>query len=184
MRTLSVAALAAVMLWATGTAAPAQTSKSSAPELAGTWTSAPYEMPLSTDFDRSVWGPNAKSVRDVQLRLDAAGQGTLTVTKRVLDAKNNTVAGSVSIEEARLSVGGLQKGSGPRAEDEVSVQSAERRYPDDKEYKWPIDGLRVRIATLDQKPGESIEIRYDTPEGRGSFWETLRRQGRRPAQRR
>jgi hypothetical protein len=168
------------------TEAPAQTpstSKSSAPELTGTWTSAPNETPLSTDFDRSVWGPNARSVRDVQLRLDAAGQGTLTVTKRVLDAKNNTVAGSASVEEARLMVGGLQKGTGPRAEYAVTVQSAERRYPDDKEYKWPIEGLRVRITAIEGADG-TIEIRYDTPEGRGSFWETLRRQGRRPAQRR
>jgi hypothetical protein len=187
MRTQLIAALAAVTLCAPGTAAAqtTPTSRPAAPALTGTWTSAPHETPLSTDFDRSVWGPGARSVRDVRMTIDASGQGTLTVTKRVLDQRGRTVAGSTSIEEARLTVGGLQEPStSPRAEYAVTVASAERRYPDDKEYKWPIDGLKVRIATVDEGGDGTIEIRFDTPEGRGSFWETLRRQGRRAAPRR
>ena len=39
-----------------------------------------------------------------------------------------------------------------------------------------IDGLRVGVITFNDKPGE-IEVRVDFPEGRGSFWETLRRRG-------
>ena len=34
--------------------------------LTGTWISAPDEMPLSTAFEESVWGKNAKAVRTVQ----------------------------------------------------------------------------------------------------------------------
>jgi hypothetical protein len=33
----------------------------------------------------------------------------------------------------------------------------------------------VRIVTFTGRDGNSLEVRYDTPEGRGSFWETLTR---------
>lgn len=179
MRTQFIAALAAVTLCAPGYAAEQSTPASTpSPALTGSWASAPYETPLSTDFDKSVWGPNAKSVREVQLTVTGVGQGTLTVSKKVLDAKGKTVAGSASIEEAHLTIGPLHEATTPRPEYAVTVDSAERRYPDDKSYTWTIDGLRVRIAALDEGDG-AIEIRYDTPEGRGSFWETLhRRSGR------
>jgi len=188
MRTQLIAALAAITLCAPGYAAaqatPSTKTTATPPAaLVGSWTSAPYEMPLSTDFDKSVWGPNARSVRDVHLTIAAGGQGTLTVTKKVLDARGRTVAGSMSIEEAKLTVGGLQDSSMPRAEYAVTVTSAERRYPDDKGYTWPLDGLRVRITAIDEGGDGGIEIRVDTPEGRGSFWETLHRRGRKPAQR-
>ena len=54
----------------------------------------------------------------------------------------------------------------------VSVKQAERRYPDDPAFTWPIEGLRVGVSTFPDDPGK-LEIRVDTPEGRGSFWETL-----------
>ena len=54
------------------------------------------------------------------------------------------------------------------------MKQAERRYPDDPAATWKLDGLRVDVATFSDKPGE-IEVRVDFPEGRGSFWETLRR---------
>jgi hypothetical protein len=185
MRTPFIAALSAVMLCAPGYAVAQATSssKAAAPSLAGSWTSAPYEMPLSTDFDKSVWGPNAKSVRDVQLTIGANGEGTLTVTRKVLDAKGRTVPGSTSIEEARLTVGARQESTGPRAEYAVRVSKAERRYPDDTGYTWPLDGLKVRVATIEGAGEDTIEIRFDTPEGRGSFWETLHRQGRKAPRR-
>ena len=47
-------------------------------------------------------------------------------------------------------------------------------------YEDALDGLRVKIVTFQDGDDDSIEIRYDTPEGRGSFWETLRRQRRTP----
>jgi hypothetical protein len=56
----------------------------------------------------------------------------------------------------------------------VTVKDAERRYPDDQGATWNLEGLRVEVATFNDKPGE-IEVRVDFPEGRGSFWETLRR---------
>ena len=177
MRTQLIAALAVVTLCAPGYAGAQSTPapKPASPSLTGTWTSAPYEVSLSTDFDKSVWGPNAKSVRDVQLTVAGAGQGTLTVTKKVLDAKGKTVLGSASIEEARLTIGALQESTVPRAEYAVTVVSAERRYPDDKNSTWTIEGLKVRIAALDEGGSGAIEVRFDTPEGRGSFWETLHR---------
>jgi hypothetical protein len=118
------------------------------------------------------------SVRTVELTLDTSGEGVLRVATRVTDARGRTVRGSPSIEEARLVVGTIQETVAGRSEYAVKVVSAERRYPDDPGYKWQIDGLRVKLAALGGT-GESIEIRFDTPEGRGSFWETLRRSSRR-----
>jgi len=182
MRTQLIAAGALVMLCAPlySTAQTTSGSKSAATppaEVVGSWKSAPYETPLSTDFDKSVWGPNAKSVRDVQLTIRPTGEGALTVTRKVLDAKGRTVPGSASVEEAQIRVGAAEESSASRTEYTVTVTSAERRYPDDPGYKWPLDGLRVRVASVDQDGQRAVEIRFDTPEGRGSFWETLLRQG-------
>jgi hypothetical protein len=76
--------------------------------LAGRWTASPFEVALSSDFHHSVYGPNARSVRQVTLTIRPSGDGTFTVTNSVRDRSGKTVPGT------------------------------------------------------------------DTPEGRGSFWETLR----------
>ena len=174
MRTRSIVTLVVVSLWSVG--AVAQTPATS---LAGTWKSKPNERPLNSEFDRSVWGPNAVSVRVVELVIRPPGDGTLTVTTRVLDARKRPVPGSTAIEAVKLSVGGPQEKVGARTDHAVNVMSAERRYPDDPGHPWPLDGLRVRLTTLDDAPA-SIDMRFDTPEGRGSFWETLERQTAQP----
>ena len=142
--------------------------------LNGTWRSAVDEMRLSTPYDESVWGKNARSTRMVELAIRQGGEATLTVTKRVVDAKGRAVPGSTSIEHATLVLGEGQASTGLRTELAVTVKQAERRYPDDPQGTWMIDGLRVGVTTFNDKPGE-IEVRVDYPEGRGSFWETLRR---------
>ena len=65
------------------------------PALAGAWKSATDEMRLTTAFDESVWGKDAKSVRTVELTITPAGEGTLKVTRSVVEAKGRTVKGSV-----------------------------------------------------------------------------------------
>ena len=57
------------------------------------------------------------------------------------------------------------------------------RYPDDPESTWPLDGASVKVVTFSDGDGDSLEVRFDTPEGRGSFWETLRRAGASTARR-
>lgn len=161
-------------------AAPTDTGPSTAaatfaPRLAGTWKSAPDELKLTSDFDRSVWGPDATSVRTVDLAIKPSGEGTLTVTRKVLDARGRTVAASTSIEEAQIAIGGSEPGPAGRIEHDVKVLKAERRYPDDPGYRWPLDGLNVEVVTFADGDGNTIEVRFDTPEGRGSFWETLTR---------
>lgn len=151
---------------------PASAAGSTA--LSGTWRSASDEMPLTTAFDESVWGKGAKSVRTVQMVVRPTGDATLTVTRRVVDGRGRTVAGSTSIEHATLVLGAVESSNDVRSELAVTVKNAERRYPDDPKATWALDGLRVELATFNDKPGE-IEVRVDFPEGRGSFWETLRR---------
>jgi hypothetical protein len=149
-----------------------QDTTSTASSLAGTWTSAPDEMKLTTDFDRSVWGAGATSVRTVGLVVQASGNARLTVTRKVNDAKGRTVTGSQSVEEAELVIGAARERTADRVEHEVKVVKAERRYPGDAAAHWPLEGLGVKLFVL--APG-TLEVRFDTPEGTGSFWETLRR---------
>jgi hypothetical protein len=143
--------------------------------LAGRWTSAPNETPLSSAFDESVWGPDAKSVRTVDLQIEATGRGVLKVTTRVVDRRGRTIRASTSVEEAKIVVGESRNTIATRVEHDVTVESAVRTYPDDPTYQWELDGLKVQIVTFTDGDGNTLEVRFDTPEGRGSFWETLRR---------
>jgi hypothetical protein len=151
--------------------------------LVGTWKSAPDEMKLTSDFDKSVWGVNATSVRTLELTVRPSGEGTLRLTKKVVDGKGRVVPASTWIEDAELTVGPAMAGLAARVEHEATVVKATRLFPDDPDYRWPLDGLRVKLVTFADGDGNSIEVRYDTPEGRGSFWETLKRQ-KHPASRR
>jgi hypothetical protein len=146
----------------------------------GTWRSAPEETPLSTSFDESVWGKNAKAIRTVEMVVRSAGDATLTITRRVVDARGRTVVGSTSIEEADLSLGAVQTTTGVRSEHAVTVKKAERRYPDEPKGTWALEGLQVGVTTFTDDPG-MLEVRVDFPEGRGSFWEALRRGTRKPS---
>lgn len=145
-----------------------------APTLTGTWRSAVEETPLSSSFDESVWGKNAKATRSVVLTITSAGDATLTVTRKILDARGREIKAATSVEHAELTIGEAQPPKDVRSDLAVTVKRAERRYPDDPAGTWPLDGLRVTVSTFSDDRSR-IEVRVDTPEGRGSFWETLRR---------
>jgi hypothetical protein len=171
---LALSALTATHATA-GDPTPARTTP-----LTGIWKSMPEEITLTTDFDESVWGKNAKSVRTVDLSIRAGGEATLTVTRKVVDARGRTVKGSASIEEAQLRLGDARPTVAGRSEIDANVTSAERRYPDDPGSRWPLDGVRVLVAAFADEPS-TLEIRFETPEGRGSFWEKVHRGTRKPA---
>ncbi len=173
----ATSAIAAAQHAANATPAPTVAS------LAGDWASAPDQLKLSSAFDVSVWGEGATSVRTVTLSMQRSGTGTLTVTRKIVDARGRTIPASSVVEEAQLTVGPPQDSVAGRREHTATVTGAVRRYPDDPNYRWNIDGLRVKVVTFDEGEAESIEVRYDTAEGRGSFWETLRRERRTPARR-
>lgn len=164
----AVVALLAVLNLAPPAAATA------APTLAGTWRSAVEETPLSSSFDESVWGKNAKSTRLVEMTVNASGDATLTVTRKILDARGREIKPATSIEHAEITIGDVQQSNDVRSDLGVTVKRAERRYPDDPESTWMLEGLRVTVSTFSDDASR-IEVRVDTPEGRGSFWETLRR---------
>jgi hypothetical protein len=156
----------------TGAAMPPATTSLSA--IVGTWRSAPEETPMSSPFDESVWGKNAKGVRTVDLTIKSTGDASLTVTRKILDARGREIKAATSIEQAEVSIGAVQHTIDVRSDLATTVKKAERRYPDDPKGTWALDGLRVTISTFSDDPAR-IEVRVDTPEGRGSFWETLRR---------
>ena len=170
MRIQLITAAAVLLLSAAG--ATAQTVN---PALVGSWKSAPDQIKLTSDFDKSVWGADASSVRTVDLVVRPSGEATLKVTKKVVDARGRTVPASTWVEEAHLTLGAAQPGVASRIEHDTRVANAVRLFPDDPGYKWGLDGLRVKVVTFADGDGSALEIRYDTPEGKGSFWETLRR---------
>src|SRR6187431_1288586 len=150
MRTQLITAAAVFLLSAAG--ATAQTSPAPVPQneqsqqhaqasatppsLAGTWKSAANELKLTSDFDKSVWGPNATSVRTVELTVRPNNEATLRVVKKVIDGKGRTVAASTWIEEAELQIGAMTPGTATRLEHQVNVVKAVRLFPDDPNYKW------------------------------------------------
>lgn len=144
------------------------------PALAGAWMSEPYAMALNSPFDVSVWGPGAKSVRTVRLDVQRSGDALLTVTKRVIDKGGRPVLGSTSVEEATLRIAGSRVTIATRREHDVDVVKAVRTYPDDQD-RWDLNGLKVKVVTFEDDRGGTLEVRVDTPEGSGSFWEMLRR---------
>jgi hypothetical protein len=168
-----------------GKAGAAVSSKASADvkALAGTWRSKADPMKLTSDFERSVWGDDASSLRVAELVVQPSGEATLRVTRKVVDGKGRDVPASTTVEEARLVLGPATPGLATRMEHDVKVVSAERRYPDDPSSTWPLDGLGVKVVTFTDGDGNSLEVRFDTPEGRGSFWETLERVGASTARR-
>ncbi len=178
MRIQLMMAAAVVLLSAAGATAQTRPAASN-PALPGTWKSAPDEVRLTSDFDKSVWGPNATSIRTVEFVVRSDTDATLRVVKRVVDAKGRLVAASTWIEEAQLRIGEATPGVADRVEHQVTVTSAVRLFPDDKDYRWTIDGLKVKLVTFTDRDANTLEVRYDTPDGRGSFWETLKRGARR-----
>lgn len=145
--------------------------------LAGRWTAPPFETALSSDFHRSVYGPGARSVRRLELTIRPSGDGTFTVTNSVLDRRGKTVPGTRQIEELTFTIGGLTREPGYQPRYSCLIVKAERRYPDDPASTFPLDGAKLELLLPEGKTG-ALDIRFDTPEGRGSFWETLRPAGR------
>jgi hypothetical protein len=144
--------------------------------LAGRWSSAPFEVELTSDFHRSVYGGSARSVRSVAMTINPSGDGVFTVTNRVRDGRGREVAGTRELEELRFAVGELVEEPGRQPHYMTRVARAERRFADDPASAFPLDGAKLAIYLKEGKP-VTVEVRFDTPEGTGSFWETLRRQG-------
>jgi len=142
--------------------------------MAGQWTASPFDVELNSDFHRSVYGAGAHSVRQVNLTIRPTGEGTFTVTSSVRDRGGRTVAGTREIEEVRFTIGDLTQEPGYQPHYMGRVVRAERRYPDDPGSTVPLDGAKLDLFVPDGKTG-TLNVRFDTPEGRGSFWETLRR---------
>ena len=116
------------------------------------------------------------------MAITSAGEATLTATRRILDARGREIRAATSIEHAEMSIGAVEHTIDVRSDLGVTVKKAERRYRDDPAGPWPLDGLRVTVSTFSDDPSR-IEVRVDTPEGRGSFWATLQRVTRQPSPR-
>ena len=142
--------------------------------LTGHWQSSSLELALTSDFHKSVYGSGAKSVRSVTLNIKPSGEGVFQVTNSVRDRQGHVVAGTREIEDVTFSVGDLVQEPGRPPHYTTHVTHAERRFTDDPQSAFAHDGVMLAIYRKDDKAGE-IEVRFDTPEGTGSFWETMHR---------
>jgi hypothetical protein len=175
MRKQLIAVAGAVLtLSALGIASAQPSSTSVIEKLAGTWTAPIAEVRLGSDLDISVWGPNASSVRKVEMTLQASGEGRIKVTRSVIDGRGRTKPGSVSTEEAQLLVKAPENTESNRIEFIVEVKKPERHYLDNSNDCWPLTGLKVNLVATDLASNR-LNLHFDLPDGRGSFGETLSR---------
>jgi len=186
MTSAAVVMLCAQVSWAqTSSSArkPAADDESGVPSpvplavpLIGTWKARTDRFPLTGDFNEKVWGRNAVSVRDVTLVVKSNGDATLSITRKVLDARGRAVPGSPSIEQADLVIGEARPGLSTRVDHAVRIAKAERQYPDNSGERWPLNNLTVNITSFSDAPN-SLEVRFEPADGQGSFSEQLTRQG-------
>jgi hypothetical protein len=141
--------------------------------LAGRWQSAPFELPLTSDFHVSVYGSGARSVRSVTMTLQPSGDGVFQVISSVRDRSGRVVPGTQEHQEVSFTIGDFSEEPGRQPHYTSRIARAERRLADDPSSTYPRDGVKLAIYTPD-KAG-TLEVRFETPEGTGSFWETLRR---------
>jgi len=177
VRTQVVAAVATALQFSALSMVSAQ-NHSVLDKLSGTWNAEPLEIRLSSDFDVSVWGPNASSVRNVEMTIRSSGQGTIKVTRSVVDGRGKTKTASVSVEEATLVLRLPEVVDANRIEPIVDVQSPKRCYPDDPNDCTSIQGLKVKLVATDLEH-DRLYLHFDLPDGRGSFGETLIKRGAR-----
>ena len=139
-----------------------------AASLAGTWKATTERLPLTGDFNEKVWGKNAASVRDVTLVVQSSGDATLTIARKVVDARGRTVAGSPSVQQADVTIGTPKPGLATRVDHDVKVVKAERRYPDNAGDTWELKDLRVNVVSFtDQR--NALEVRFEPSDGQGAF---------------
>jgi hypothetical protein len=141
--------------------------------IVGRWRSASFELELVSDLHKSVYGPKAKSVRVTDVVIRPTGEGTFTVTNVVRNSRGAAVAGTRSVEELTFKLASPETAPGGRTRFATTVTHAERRYLDEPTSTFELQGASLEVYPPSEAKGQ-LEVRYDTPEGTGSFWETLR----------
>jgi hypothetical protein len=155
-------------------AAPAvQCGADVAKALVGAWKAPQYRIKRTSDVGQQVFGPNAVDVRDVDLTIQASGEGDLKISMSVVDQKGKSWAPSAV--EAKVMIGAGKTSAAGRCEVAVTVTSAKEEYLDATKFETPLTGANV-ILLLGTTPGE-LDLRYEPPKGQGAFWTTLRRGG-------
>ena len=96
------------------------------------------------------------------------------MTSSVRDRRGRVVPGTAEIEEVRFAVGDLAEEPGRQPHYATRIVRAERRFADDAASAFARDGVKLALYAQEGKP-DMMEVRFDTPEGTGSFWETIRR---------
>lgn len=143
--------------------------------LSGAWKAPEYKVAVSGDLDTEVWGRGASKVRNVELMLEPNGEGVLRVRESVVDRKGVVRPYSATVIEARIKVEMTAAAEGADAlRPAVRVLDAEERYLDDPKDRRKLDGVTVSLH-MPASDTRMLNVRFDTPQGTGSFGETLNR---------
>jgi hypothetical protein len=140
--------------------------------LVGLWRARPDRVPLSED---SAWGPRATALRLAEMRLRSDGTGTITITRSVVNAAGRAFPGSRIIETAAFSIGSIEQPLGLRPRHTTTITRSERHYPDPPVVRVPIADLTINIYPPAAEAPDSVEIRFETFNGEGTFSDTLQR---------
>jgi hypothetical protein len=92
----------------------------------------------------------------------------------VIDRRGRIVAGTREVQHLEFEIGDLVAEPGRRPYYRTRVVRAERRFPEPPASTFSLDGASLDLYEPESKGG-AIEVRFETADGRGSFWETMRR---------
>ena len=140
--------------------------------LSGTWRAPEERTPRDNALDQRVFGPGAMDVRAITLTITPDGNGDLQIRRSVVGRTGKVFAPSVT--DVKIHIADPITLEFGQLHPTTIVTSAEERYLDGARERWPRDGSKVSLSTIDLTSKE-LNIQFDTPDGRGAFGATLAR---------
>jgi hypothetical protein len=141
--------------------------------MVGRWRAQPDRTPLSDD---SAWGARATAVRLTEMRIGETGEGSVTVTRSVVNAAGRTLPGSRTVDTADFVLGAEEQPLGLLPRYTTRIMSAERRLAGPPAVTTTIDMLQVQIYPPDTDAPDSLRLSFSVWDGDGSFSTTLQRE--------
>jgi hypothetical protein len=143
--------------------------------LDGSWRAPEYTMERESALDEEVFGAHATDVRNVELDVEPSGDAVLRICSAVVDQKGKPFA--PTLFDAKLALTPPAASGADAFQPRVSVESAEEWYFDSG-TRWMRQGYHVTLTARPRGSAiDALDLRFDTPQGDGSFWTTLVRQG-------
>jgi hypothetical protein len=155
----------------------AMDAQSRAPDLiasfVGTWKAPVERTERASPVDEEVFGPGAVDVRNVSLTLEPTGEGHLQISTSVVDRGGHLHV--PSIVDVKFAASGPLTPAPGGDQPAIKIISAEERFLEGAGERFPMEDVRVTM-TLPSPAKGTLELSFDTRDGRGAFGTTMRRQ--------